>query len=77
LQPLGARRSTVGDQPDSIAAAATANFEWADGYQMRFGLVYVDYATQRRLPKSSAHWYAGVIAGNGVPGRTLEPVSSA
>ncbi|MFF2521288.1 GH1 family beta-glucosidase [Streptomyces liangshanensis] len=33
------------------------NFEWAYGYGKRFGMVYVDYATQRRIPKSSAHWY--------------------
>ena len=42
------------------------NFEWAHGYTMRFGLVYVDYLTQTRIPKESAHWYAGVIKGNGV-----------
>ncbi|WP_322920530.1 GH1 family beta-glucosidase [Nocardioides renjunii] len=34
------------------------NFEWAFGYAKRFGLVHVDYDTQLRTPKSSAHWYA-------------------
>ena len=33
------------------------NFEWADGYSKRFGLVYVDYATQQRILKDSAIWY--------------------
>ncbi|WP_030869293.1 GH1 family beta-glucosidase [Streptomyces sp. NRRL S-37] len=34
------------------------NFEWAYGYDKRFGAVYVDYVTQQRIPKSSALWYA-------------------
>ncbi len=38
------------------------NFEWGSGYSQRFGLVYVDYPSQRRIPKASAHWYAGLIA---------------
>ena len=44
------------------------NFEWSKGYSERFGLVHVDYATQKRTIKDSARWYAGVIAENG---RTL------
>ncbi len=40
------------------------NFEWAEGYARRFGLVHVDYATQRRTPKLSAHWYRDVIRTN-------------
>jgi beta-glucosidase len=43
------------------------NFEWAAGYAKRFGLVRVDYETQRRTWKDSAHWYREVIAGGGVP----------
>ncbi|MCU0494912.1 MAG: family 1 glycosylhydrolase, partial [Chloroflexaceae bacterium] len=41
------------------------NFEWAEGYRQRFGLIYVDYPTQRRIPKDSARWYAEVIRTNG------------
>jgi beta-glucosidase len=37
------------------------NFEWSHGYSKRFGMVHVDYATQRRTPKASARWYARVI----------------
>lgn len=37
------------------------NFEWAEGYSKRFGLVYVDYRTQERIPKESAYWYRALI----------------
>jgi len=37
------------------------NFEWAYGYSKRFGIVYIDYPTQRRILKESAHWYASLI----------------
>jgi beta-glucosidase len=37
------------------------NFEWAEGYSKRFGLVYVDYRTQDRIPKLSAGWYRQLI----------------
>jgi beta-glucosidase len=39
------------------------NFEWNSGYAKRFGIVYVDYATQERTPKASALWYRDFIAG--------------
>jgi beta-glucosidase len=42
------------------------NFEWADGYNNRFGIHYVDYATQKRTPKLSADFYREVIARNTV-----------
>ena len=38
------------------------NFEWEWGYAQRFGIVYVDYETQRRIPKRSALWYRDLIA---------------
>lgn len=41
------------------------NFEWARGYGERFGLVFVDYQSQRRVLKDSAYWYRDVIASNG------------
>ena len=42
------------------------NFEWEHGYSKRFGLIHVDYDTQRRAWKRSAHWYRDVIARNGL-----------
>ncbi|MBA3471308.1 MAG: beta-glucosidase [Herpetosiphonaceae bacterium] len=45
------------------------NFEWGWGYKQRFGMVWVDYETQQRVPKESAHWYSRVIAHN-----TVQPV---
>jgi beta-glucosidase len=43
------------------------NFEWGWGYQRRFGIVFVDYETQRRIPKSSASFYSEVVRANAVP----------
>ena len=38
------------------------NFEWAEGYRKRFGIVFVDFHTQERIPKASAYWYRQLIA---------------
>lgn len=47
------------------------NFEWAEGYKHRFGLVHVDFETQKRTLKDSAYWYQEVIRSNGA---SLHPV---
>jgi beta-glucosidase len=46
------------------------NFEWAEGYGPRFGLIHVDYETQKRTPKASYAWYRDLIAVN--PRRAAE-----
>ncbi|MBK8256798.1 MAG: beta-glucosidase [Polyangiaceae bacterium] len=45
------------------------NYEWAHGYAKRFGVVWVDYETQQRIPKESARWYREVIRANALPER--------
>jgi beta-glucosidase len=48
-----------------LAWSLLDNFEWADGYKQRFGMIYVDYQSLRRIPKDSFHWYKRVIATRG------------
>ncbi|KAH8046062.1 beta-glucosidase [Aureococcus anophagefferens] len=72
----GFRLAYLRDHVDAAAEASAAgvdviayyawslldNYEWADGYSKRFGLVYVDYGTLDRTPKRSARWFARVLA---------------
>lgn len=55
-QVLRAKREGV-NVAGYFAWSFTDNFEWTEGYSKRFGLVYVDYATQRRIVKSSGFWF--------------------
>jgi len=42
------------------------NYEWADGYSKRFGITFVDFETQKRIPKLSSQFYRSIIAANAV-----------
>jgi beta-glucosidase len=46
------------------------NFEWGFGYEKRFGIYYVDYETQERIPKASAQWLRSALAAGELPERT-------
>jgi beta-glucosidase len=68
---IGAVRDAIEDGVDVrgyFVWSLLDNFEWAFGYSKRFGVIYVDYATQRRSVKDSGLWYAQVIARNGLEG---------
>lgn len=43
------------------------NFEWAYGFSRRFGIVYIDYATQQRVVKHSGHWFRNFLTGASTP----------
>ena len=49
------------------------NFEWAEGYSQRFGIVHVDFATQERVPKDGALWYRDVVRANGLDAGLSSP----
>ena len=62
LQALGRARAQGVPVQGYFVWSLLDNFEWAQGYSKRFGIVYVDYPTQRRIIKDSGHWYAAFIA---------------
>ena len=53
------------------------NFEWASGYEKRFGIVHVDYESQARTLKDSAHWYRDFVARQKVARVPLDPQQQA
>lgn len=65
---LGAYKRAAEDGVDLagyFAWSVMDNFEWAYGYSQRFGLVYTDYNTQKRIWKDSAYFYKNIIETNG------------
>ena len=67
---IGAVRRAMHDGVDVrgyFAWSLIDNFEWTEGYSQRFGLIFVDFGTKRRILKDSARFYAEVIASNAVP----------
>ena len=61
LQALNRAVDSGADIRGYFQWALTDNFEWHSGYSERFGLVFIDYPTGRRIPKDSFHWYKNVI----------------
>ena len=72
LRALHAAREAGVDLRGYYAWSLLDNLEWAHGYAKRFGLIHVDYATQKRTPKGTAELYAQVIASRG---RCLAPAA--
>lgn len=65
LQQLKLAVSDGADIRGYFAWSLLDNFEWNEGYSKRFGLIFVDYRTQKRIWKDSAYWYRDLIAANG------------
>jgi beta-glucosidase len=51
------------------------NFEWAEGYEARFGLVHVDFKTQERTIKPSGYLYRDIAQANGITPDMLQPIN--
>jgi beta-glucosidase len=73
---LRALHAAIGDGVDVrgyMVWSLLDNFEWGWGYGQRFGIVDVDYLTQRRTPRRSARWYADVVRANALPATPFDP----
>ncbi|WP_221475418.1 GH1 family beta-glucosidase [Sphaerisporangium rubeum] len=66
LRAVHAAVSAGADVRGYLVWSLLDNFEWAEGYHRRFGIVHVDFATQRRTLKDSGLWYRDVVRENGV-----------
>lgn len=67
LQALARAISDGADVRGYHAWSLIDNFEWAEGFSQRFGLVYMDFQTQQRSIKESGRWYAKVAEKNALP----------
>ncbi|UFU07668.1 GH1 family beta-glucosidase [Ruania halotolerans] len=67
IEAVGKAREAGVDVRGYFVWSLFDNFEWAYGYERRFGIVRVDYETQRRTLKDSAHWYARLVASGELP----------
>jgi beta-glucosidase len=65
LTAVHAARAAGADVRGYFAWSLLDNFEWSLGYSKRFGIVHVDFESQRRTPKDSAHFYSRIIASRG------------
>ncbi len=68
---LGAVHDAISDGADVrgyFVWSLMDNFEWASGYDKRFGMIHINFETMERVPKSSATWYTEVIKNNGLEG---------
>ena len=70
LEAMTAAFAQGADVRGYFAWSLMDNFEWAEGYAKRFGIVHVDYATQQRVAKDSARWYQDVIRRGGLADRS-------
>ncbi|EJW09580.1 Beta-galactosidase [Rhodovulum sp. PH10] len=70
---LGEARAAGADVRGYFIWSLLDNFEWGSGYSQRFGIVHVDYATGKRTPKASYHWYADLIRAQAAGPRAVSP----